>query len=620
MTKKGRFLVAAMLTLLMAGQAFAYELLSGPTGTTYWDKKKAYNGYTLFYPDVAPSTALVDMSGNMVNMWPAVGNPTLTDDGYLFGMTGARHDYGDLVMMDWKGKIVKRWVAPGNSTKAKIPGITCSDGKVRQTIFHHDWMIIKDPMKSERTVLAVARVLRTPEDVTAAGLPAGTGGGFGGVEGYCDTDAILEFDMDGNLIWQWEIFDRLAQDYNPGTPSYSATARTDFNKIYVESTGSISGDNTHTNAISFNPARQEVLMNPVKKASFYIARHDISTEQAYGDMGDLVYRWGDPSEYDPTKNPAGIATVTSTVKGKTTTKTIFGKNDSQIGGSHNAHWIPEGLPGAGNFLLFSNAGSPYINGGSAVVEINPYTTDANAFPEAAGMSESEKRDYWKTAPYVRQTDAGVYTAGKTNARGSGVELSKQITMYFTPSYSYGQYERSGFFSGHISGVQRLPNGSTLVCGGETGHFFELTRPDISNYPVAGGVAADKDGKADGYNFGNYVLCKYSEVVWEFVNPFALPPDNQTRMKEELDPNYEPPGTWYTHRPAGVDGQVFRAVRYSPKFSGFKGIKLKAQGPLNNPKKWKAAYRGFGYGNGGISVGGGGGGAGGGTGAGHAGGY
>jgi hypothetical protein len=154
----------------MAGQAFAYELLSGPTGTTYWDKKKAFNGYTLYYPDVSDSTFLIDMQSNVVNVWPAVGNPYLTEDGYLFGMTGSRHDYGDLVFMDWKGKVVKRW---------KAPKIMCSDGVERQTIFHHDWIVIQDPMKEERTILANARVLRLPSEVTAAGLPAGSGGGFG---------------------------------------------------------------------------------------------------------------------------------------------------------------------------------------------------------------------------------------------------------------------------------------------------------------------------------------------------------------------------------------------------------------------------------------------------------
>lgn len=609
MARKGRFLVATLLVLLLAGQTFAYELLSGPTGTTYWDKKKAYNGYTLYYPDVCDSTYLLDMKSNVVNVWPAVGNPSLTEEGYLFGMSGDRHDYGDLVMMDWKGKVVKRWTAPE---------ILCSDGVERRTIFHHDWMVINDPMKEKRTIMAVARVLRLPEEVAAAGLPAGSGGGFGGVTGYCDTDAILEFDMDGNLIWQWEIFDRLVQDYNPGTSSYSATARTDFGKIYVSEDSSISGDNTHANSISFNPDRQEVLMNPVKKASFYVVRHDISTEDAYGEDGDLVYRWGDPSEYNEDYDPAGIA-VTVSIKTKEETYT-YDKHDSQIGGSHNVHWIPEGLPGAGNFLVFSNAGSPYIDGGSAVVEINPYTTDANTFPETAGMTDSEKRDYWKTAPYVGQIEAGTRTYGATKKKGSGVELSSQINMYFSTSNTFGQYEKTGFFSGHISGMQRLPNGNTLVCAGESGHFFEITRPDLDEYPthtVSKGSIVDQDGVNDGYSWDDYVLCKQTEVVWEFVNPFGLPPDNLTRIQQDFDPDYEPSGQWYTHRPAGVDAQVFRALRYDKKFSGFKGKKLKARGPLNNPKKWGKTFKGFGFG-GGISAGGGG--AGGGTGAGHAGGY
>jgi hypothetical protein len=218
---------------------------------------------------------------------------------------------------------------------------------------------------------------------------------------------------------------------------------------------------------------------------------------------------------------------------------------------------------------------------------------------------------------VKQTDAGGTTVGATGAKGSGVSLSKQVTMYFTTSSAFGKYEKAGLFSGHISGAQRLPNGSTLVCAGEAGHLFEITRSDLSKYPVAGGTAEDGDGVADGYNWGNYVLNKYTEVAWEFVNPFGLPPDNQTRMKQEFDPSYEPAGKWYKHRPAGVDAQVFRALRYDPKFKGLKGKSLKPRGPLNDQKKWGKTFKGFGFG-GGISAGGGG--AGGGTGGGHAGGY
>ncbi len=43
-----------------------------------------------------------------------------------------------------------------------------------------------------------------------------------------------------------------------------------------------------------------------------------------------------------------------------------------------------------------------------------------------------------------------------------------------------------FFSSYISGVQRLPNGNTLICEGLTGRIFEVT--------------------------------PQREIVWEYINP------------------------------------------------------------------------------------------------------
>jgi hypothetical protein len=79
-----------------------------------------------------------------------------------------------------------------------------------------------------------------------------------------------------------------------------------------------------------------------------------------------------------------------------------------------------------------------------------------------------------------------------------------------------------FFSAFISGAQRLPNGNTLICEGMTGRLFEVTRE--------------------------------SEMVWEYVNPFF----------------------GYEER-FGNGNRVFRAYRYSPDFSGFKGKTLDPEG-------------------------------------------
>ncbi len=56
-------------------------------------------------------------------------------------------------------------------------------------------------------------------------------------------------------------------------------------------------------------------------------------------------------------------------------------------------------------------------------------------------------------------------------------------------WQYSGDAQFAFYSGHISGCERLPNGNTLVCEGQSGRVFELTR----------------DG----------------DTCWEWVSPFTL---------------------------------------------------------------------------------------------------
>ena len=73
-------------------------------------------------------------------------------------------------------------------------------------------------------------------------------------------------------------------------------------------------------------------------------------------------------------------------------------------------------------------------------------------------------------------------------------------------WRYQEKREYEFFSPRISNAQRLPNGNTLVCEGDSGRLFEVTR----------------DG----------------ELVWEFVNPY------------------------FGDGPTGLNNRVFRAYRYS----------------------------------------------------------
>lgn len=602
-------LVWLMLTLMSAGTGWTYELLSGPTGMIVHDDEKAFNGYTLYTPEGGNYTYLINMEGEIVHTWPPLGNPTLLKNGTIFGIYGDRHDYGDLVIMDWSGNVTHRWEAPQE--------LVCSDG-VHPTAFHHDWKVIEGSPHvpaGEKSILAVARVGRLPQEVEAGGFEASTGG-FGAIAKidpvtgetikYADTDALLEFDMDGNLVWVWEFWDHMFQTQTPDTSHYYPLSKEDdqavnpdpFDRMYFKKlfATSIGGDSTHTNAIDFNAERMEVLMNPVHKAGFFVFKFNTTTEEARGEKGDFVYRWGDPSMYDIHAVPSGVATYLKVSKRTGASEvTDYGKHDSMIGGSHNVHWIPEGLPGEGNFLIFSNAGSPYLEGGSAIVEVNPYTNDAFLNPDTNWKIDAYVPQDFGTDGYADQSLRSIFLGGSPR---NTAKFSKQMVMYFTPRYAFGQYEKAGFYSGHISGCQRLPNGNTLVCAGEAGHFFEITKPEkfadteLGLDLMLSGVFTYEDC------FNMDLFYRNTKVVWEFVNPYSLPRENERTWYEDLaeatDTTYTVEGTVYEHRPAGVDSQVFRAIRYATDYPGIraKGNVLPPLGAINHPEEWESKANGI----------------------------
>jgi len=79
------------------------------------------------------------------------------------------------------------------------------------------------------------------------------------------------------------------------------------------------------------------------------------------------------------------------------------------------------------------------------------------------------------------------------------------------SWCYQEHAPFDFFSPFMSSAQRLANGNTLICEGNFGRIFEVTRE--------------------------------SRVVWEYVNPTFVP--------SALDAD-EPPSN-----------RLFRALRYNP---------------------------------------------------------
>ena len=177
-------------------------------------------------------------------------------------------------------------------------------------------------------------------------------------------------------------------------------------------------DWTHVNSVAYNAEFDQIMISVRSFGEFWIIDHGTTTAEAAGHKGgkrgkggDLLYRWGNPISYR-----AGT------------------KADQRLFAQHDAHWIPEGYPGAGHVLVFNNGGGRPAGNYSSVDEI------------------------------VLPVDAqGDY------ARTQGEPFGPR-----EPAWSYTAPKKEELFSFIMSGANRLPNGNTLICESVGGTIFEVT--------------------------------------------------------------------------------------------------------------------------------------------------
>jgi hypothetical protein len=378
--------LAVVSATLCATAATAFPSVF-PTGTTIYDPSKAWNGYVLF-ADPNGKTHLIDMDGNEVHQWSRAGFPSEMLDpalakgekGHLliqlengpgpFGGIFANRSIGE---MNWNGDVVWRWNGTGQQP-------------VRQ---NHDWA----RLPSGNTLIVATRDRSIP---SLSSKPV--------------ADQVLqEITPEGKVVWEWPVADHLDEfgfsaegmkslraeladgDKSPGFLTINDMAPIGPNKWFD------AGDQR------FNP---DNIVIDSRMASF-IAIIDRKS-------GKIVWRIG------PDYNPAKLRPVFSTKLPRAV---------DQTSGQHDAHIIPQGLPGAGNLLVFDNeapSGFPPTHlsmfHGSRVLEIDPTT--------------------------------------------------KQIVWQYTGADS----DRAlwAFASSFISSARRLPNGNTLIDEGMNGRFFQVT--------------------------------------------------------------------------------------------------------------------------------------------------
>jgi len=238
-------------------------------------------------------------------------------------------------------------------------------------------------------------------------------------------DGVIEINpYTQEIVWEWSTKNHMVQEFDPGKPNFGVVADhlelIDVNRFRLGGRdNSITPDWTHNNAIDYRAGLEQSVLSVRRFSELWVIDHSTTPWESIrhdggkqNRGGDLLYRWGNPEMYN---------------RGTLEDKMLLGQHDVQ--------WIRDGLPGAGNIIAFSN-GYDEERAYSSIVEITP---DMNP--------------------------GGSYNLGSNGAYGP-----KELAWEYNPEPP----ER--FYSWFISGVQRLPNGNTLINQGAGAKIREVT-PD-----------------------------------------------------------------------------------------------------------------------------------------------
>ena len=415
--------------------------LSGQTVGLISAEPEAFPGYTLVAPTAATTTYLIDPCGYLVNFWESDFNPGAVAYlapggrlirtarlGSIFNAGGAG---GRIEEFDWEGNLVWSFEYAGNTFHQ-----------------HHDIEILPNG-----NILILAWELKTEDEAIEAGrdpLLLNTSGVW--------PEHIVEIKPVGaeeaEIVWEWYLWDHMVQDYDPDQANFGVVADhpelIDLNYA-ASGSGPNAADWIHANAIDYNPTLDQIILSARDFNEIWVLDHSTTTADAAGHTGgtagmggDILYRWGNPAAYQ---------------RGT--------EDDRKLWLQHDAQWIAEGLPGAGQMMVFNNG---------------------------AGRSPSfSSIDVW--SPPLNPD--GTYTINAAEAYGPE-DLS----------WTYSDPDPTTFFSPRVSGAQRLANGNTLICEGVEGRLFEVDEEGAIQWEYINPIGFNGPATQGDNPFGNDLFRGY----------------------------------------------------------------------------------------------------------------
>mmetsp|Transcript_36123 Transcript_36123/g.84590 ORF Transcript_36123/g.84590 Transcript_36123/m.84590 type:complete len:502 (+) Transcript_36123:184-1689(+) len=475
------------------------DLSKRSVGVVERDDGRIQPGYTLI--SAGRETYLLDEDGRVVHEWRSsrqVFVSYLLPNGNLL-RDGSDNDEADLFRLGGAAGFVEEvtWDNERVWSFSKFP--------MNTFLTHHDL----EPMPNGNVLVMCWNRGRRVDGRRKELMP----------DGEVWDNVVIELKPDGRggaeAVWSWSFFDHLVQEVNThcdftcarGSPK-DYPERMDINfcpaggkhgtrnknvllsdrekrsrdmrhtagRTAYEDTPGKTGEKDwlHCNSVSYCPKRDHVLISINVLCEIIVVKRGVTKEDGTQDLHQrqtgILWRWGNPTSYQ-----CGT------------------RMDQKLFAQHYANFIEEGLPGAGNVLVFNNGRAP-DRLWSTVDEITP--------PE--------------TAPF----------------QGEYHRVAGQAFGPKEPCWSFGQRlgRRDSFFCSHISSAHRLPNGNTLICQGPQGIVFEVTREGdevwryinpVCNDPNTIAVTRQGDSRTAG-RYSLFLARKYTSDFKAFEEKTLVP--------------------------------------------------------------------------------------------------
>jgi len=142
-------------------------------------------------------------------------------------------------------------------------------------------------MLPDGNVLMIAWEAKTRQEAAAAGLSADQLPASGEVW----SEMILEYDpaLD-RVVWEWHLWDHALPE------GWSASAHPEKIDLDFFANGR-SSDWWHFNSIDYSAELDQIVISSRAASEIWIIDHALTTAEAAGDAGDLLYRFGNPAAF-----------------------------------------------------------------------------------------------------------------------------------------------------------------------------------------------------------------------------------------------------------------------------------------------------------------------------------